>query len=273
MRPLTFLRRINVAALRDWLNVLAVLTAGGWAIVTLHDKNVREDQEYRGKALAVAASCAMDIVGETDTTYLVRVQLKVASASRVLVGIFDSPYQILGTTIRVVPSARSLKDFFETANRKFGESKPFSEMGRVVSATGIPLEVGRLWKSTAQLEPNERFDYSLITPVGKKTLQTFDALTFVSKLLLARSTAYLGDKVTVTDGGDLKLDLMVYSTPKKDHAAISEDRPVTVTIPEEDLSKPEHARILKGIDPAVTETTCTMVSPFRSTRSGSRPGS
>lgn len=254
-------KRVNVTLLKDWLTVIAILSAGIWALYTLVEKNQREDYLYRGRAIAIASACNIDIVGETKESYLVKIVVKIASAAKIRFYVFDSPYEIAIAKKRSLYTAKPLKELSTEATEKFRQSKPFSVTGIQADIIGIPLQFGRLWDSSAYLEPNERAESVQLAYIGKKTLENFEAVSFVSSFVLAENLAQLGAEVVVKNDAYLDITLLVYDSPKLNYFAYTESKKIKARIPAVDATNPKYLEFLRTSNVAIANVECQLISP------------
>ncbi len=259
----------NVSVLKDWLTVIAILSAGIWAVYTLIEKNQREDVVYRGRAVAIATTCNLEIVGESSDSFLIKISTTIASAAKIRFYLFDSPYEILASKRRPLGVVMPPRELSDEATKKFHLAKPFSVTGRLSDIVTVPLEFGRLVDSTFYLEPQERFENVQFAYIGKKTFETFDTVSFVTTLVLAENLSRLGSDIVVNDNGTIDVTLLIYVEPKANYFALSESRAIKARISEAEVTDPKHATILGDSNVTLAGVACHLLSPSR-TRSKDR---
>jgi hypothetical protein len=260
-------RAFDIGRLKDWLSVIAILLGGTWAVYTLGAKNYREDYLYRGKSVAVQPSCRMLIAGETSDFYLVHISLSLSSAARIRFFVFDSPYQLAAVRLQPINARVSLEEFYETANKKFADGKPFQESPRAAPPQLIPIELGRIWQSGSYLEPNEKFEDTLLTTVSKKTFATFDALQFSANLVLTGDPGTIGSQSKINKEGDLETSIIIYPKPKSDYLALADTDQRGTMITSTHIFNPQNQSMLQDSNTAINRVSCLFVPNKSSTTS------
>jgi hypothetical protein len=251
----------NISTIKDWVQTAAILIAGIWALFIFKDTLTRQDELYRGRAAAIVPSCVVEVLGESGDFYLLRSTVKVTSASKIKLHIFDSAYIIRGMVIAPTPHAVPLDEIFATATQKLTSGKRFAYAPRYGDPNGLPIEVGRLWAPTDSLEPNETVQDERVFLISKKSAELFDWVSIVIDLVLGEDIAKLGHEVKFNSDGSIVSNLLVYERPKKNEYAYSESGNVATLVPNDETDSVARKRLLQSSNVASAFAVCNVVLP------------
>lgn len=254
---------MKVAEVKDWLQVIAIIAGGAWAIWTFAFKTERDDVVFRGRAASAIASCSLDVIGRTRGFYIVKARSEIASSSKIKLHIFNSPYVFLGTFAAPITNVTPLREFSDEANKKMLSGEKFEMAQQYGRPTGVPMELGRLWVTASYLEPNEKVSEERIFLVSEKNAQAFDWVTYSFALVFAEDVSRLGLSVKFDALWNLVGEVRVFEKSKKNPYSLADEpgSKVAKVIPVYADGISTEAPDLQTIGVGATSARCNLVLP------------